>query len=396
MSRIKGRSKRRMAGLVVAVASVLSVTACGSASGGGGPEASDDLPDTIKVVAINVETGAAAFAGLAANKGYELAVKEINESDFLDGSKLEVDFADSKGEPQTAAQELTKATTSGDVTAVFGSVLSSDAVAMSPLAEKAKMPIIYTQAGSDGVVIGDYTYRMTPLMRSYYVNLKKYIADTGAKSIGIIYTEATPTLQDIGKTVLPAMAKELGIEVTTSIGTPATTQDFAAPISQVLDSKPDLVSVLLVGAANPTAMTQLRQAGYDGPVIGNSGASAGNLEPAGDAGYGMVWASDFNYQTTNESSQKFVKLYNDEYGEDPLNYAAEAYDAAWFLATSLKEAQSADHESVKDAMATVAAEPFDGALGEGLTFDEQTVVVPGCVVEYSAEGENLLYEGTGE
>jgi branched-chain amino acid transport system substrate-binding protein len=396
MSRIKGRSKRRMAGLVVAVASVLSVTACGSASGGGGPEASDDLPDTIKVVAINVETGAAAFAGLAANKGYELAVKEINESDFLDGSKLEVDFADSKGEPQTAAQELTKATTSGDVTAVFGSVLSSDAVAMSPLAEKAKMPIIYTQAGSDGVVIGDYTYRMTPLMRSYYVNLKKYIADTGAKSIGIIYTEATPTLQDIGKTVLPAMAKELGIEVTTSIGTPATTQDFAAPISQVLDAKPDLVSVLLVGAANPTAMTQLRQAGYDGPVIGNSGASAGNLEPAGDAGYGMVWASDFNYQTTNESSQKFVKLYNDEYGEDPLNYAAEAYDAAWFLATSLKEAQSADHESVKDAMATVAAEPFDGALGEGLTFDEQTVVVPGCVVEYSAEGENLLYEGTGE
>jgi branched-chain amino acid transport system substrate-binding protein len=384
-----------MGELTVAVAAVLSITACGSGGGGGGPTASDDLPDAVKVVAINPTTGAAAFAGIAANKGYELAVKEINESDYLDGSTIEIEFKDSKGEPQTAAQEMTKATTAGDISAVFGSVLSSDAVAMSPLAEKAKMPIIYTQAGSDGVVIGDYTYRMTPLMRSYYVNLKKFIADTGAKSIGIIYTEATPTLQDIGKSALPAMAEELGIEVTTSIGTPATTQDFAAPISQVLDKNPDLVSILLVGAANPTAMTQLRQAGYDGPVIGNAGASAGNLKPAGEAGYGMVWASDFHHQSESASSQEFVKLYQDEFGEDPLSYAAEAYDAAWFLAKSLKEAQSADRESVKDAMATVAAEPFDGALGEGLTFEDQTVVVPGCVVEYTAKGENLLYEGTG-
>jgi len=396
MSGIRTRSQRRMATLAVAAAAVLSVSACGSAGGGGGPAATDELPDTIKVVAINPTTGAAAFAGIEANNGYKLAVKEINETDYLDGTKIEIDFKDSKGEPQTAAQEMTKATTAGDISAVFGSVLSSDAVAMSPLAEKAKMPIIYTQAGSDGVVIGDYTYRMTPLMRSYYVNLKKYIADTGAKSIGILYTEATPTLQDIGKSALPAMAKDLGIEVTTSIGTPATTQDFAAPISQVLDSDPDLVSILQVGPANPTAMTQLRQAGYDGPVIGNAGASAGNLDPAGKAGYGMVWATDFHHQNASPSSQEFVKLYEDEYGEPPLSYAAEAYDAAWFLAKSLKEAQSADRESVKDAMATVAAEPFDGALGEGLTFEDQTVVVPGSVVEYSAEGENLLYEGSGE
>ena len=179
-------------------------------------------------------------------------------------------------------------------------------------------------------------------MRSYYVNLKKYLEETGAKSIGIIYTEMTPTLQNIGKETLPAMAEELGIEVTTSIGTPATVQDFAAPISQVLDTDPDIVSILLVGASNPTAMTQLRQAGYDGPVLGNSGASAGNLEPAGEAGNGMVWAADFNFQQSAASSQEFVTKYTDEFGEDPLNYAAEAYDAAWFLAKSLKESGSAD------------------------------------------------------
>lgn len=394
---MKGRSRRKTGLGVVAVAALLSVTAaCGDSSGGGGPAASDELPDTVKVVSVNAVTGPSGFAGESANKGYELAIKEINDTDFLDGTKLEISYADTKSEPQTAAQEFTKTTTAGDVSAVFGSVASSDAVAMSPLAEKAKMPIIYTQAGSDGVVVGDYTYRMTPLMRSYYVNLKKYLEETGAKSIGIIYTEMTPTLQNIGKETLPAMAEELGIEVTTSIGTPATVQDFAAPISQVLDTKPDIVSILLVGASNPTAMTQLRQAGYDGPVLGNSGASAGNLEPAGESGNGMVWAADFNFQQSAASSQEFVTKYTDEFGEDPLNYAAEAYDAAWFFAKSLKESGSADRESIKDAMATVAEEPFDGALGEDLQMVDQTVEVPGVVIEYNTAGEKLLYEGAGD
>jgi branched-chain amino acid transport system substrate-binding protein len=395
MGRIFGRNTRRGATAGAALAVLLTLAACGE-TGEAGPAATDELPEAIKVVSINPTTGVVAFAGESANKGYELAINEINDSDFLEGTTIELDFKDTKSEPQTAAQEMTKATTSGEISAVFGSVSSNEAVAMSPLAEQQKMPTIYTQAGSDGVVVGDYTWRATPLMREYYTNLSKFIEETGAKSLGIIYTEATPTLQDIGKNTLPGMAEDLGIEVTASVGTQATTQDFSAPISQVLDTDPDLVSVLLVGASNPTAMTQLRQAGYDGPVIGNSGASAGNLDPAGDDASGMVWAADFNFQMSAPSSQEFVELYRAEYGEDPLNYAAEAYDAAWFLARALKEAQSADRESVKDAMQKVAEETFDGALGSDLKWVDQDLVVPGVVVEYRDGKEVLLYEGPGE
>lgn len=394
MARIFGRKTRRGTTAGVALVALITLAACGEA-GGGGPAATDELPNKIKVVSINPTTGVVAFAGESANKGYELAIKEINESDFLEGSTIEIEFKDTKSEPQTAAQEMTQATTSGEISAVFGSVSSNEAVAMSPLAEQKKMPTIYTQAGSDGVVVGDYTWRATPLMREYYPNLNKYIEETGATSLGIIYTEATPTLQDIGKSTLPGMAEDLGIEVTTSVGTQATTQDFSAPISQVLDTDPDLVAVLLVGAQNPTAMTQLRQAGYEGPVLGNSGASSGNLDPAGAAADGMVWPVDFNHQMSAASSQEFVELYREEYDEDPLNYAAEAYDAAWFLARALKEAQSADRESVKDAMHAIAEEPFDGALGTGLTWEDQDLVVPGVVIEYRDGKEHLIYEGSG-
>jgi branched-chain amino acid transport system substrate-binding protein len=391
------RSPRRAALAGLAAALLVGTAACGGGdSGGGGGGSSDGLPETIKLVSINPTTGVVAFAGNAANKGYELAVKEINESDTLEGSQLELELVDTRSEPQTAAQEATTAIADTDVAAVFGSVSSNEAIAMSPLLQQRGLPVIYTQAGSDGVVVGDYTWRATPLMSSYYPILSKYIEDQGFSSLGVLYTSATPTLQEVGSETVPQMAEDLDIEITGSIDIPATTQDYSAPISQVLDSQPDAVVALLVGAANVTVMQQLRQAGYAGPVLGNSGASAGNLVPAGAAGADMIWPVDFNFQQTAQSSQDFVEAYRAEYGEDPLNYAAEAYDAAWFLARSIAAAGSADREAIKDAMVSQAEETFDGALGEGLSWEDGTIVVPGVVVRWTGDGEELLYEGTGE
>ena len=106
-------------------------------------------------------------------------------------------------------------------------------------------------------------------------------------------------------------------------------------------------------------MKQLRQAGYTSDVLGNSGDSAGNLKPTGAAGAGMVWPVDFNYQMAALSSQKFAKAYSAEYGAQPLNYAAEAYDAAWFLAKPIKQAGRTDRAAIKDDKAVVAKEKFD-------------------------------------
>jgi len=372
------------------LAGLTALTACGSSSNSSA--SAKGLPDQIKLVAINPMTGPAAFAGLAANKGYELAIKEINDSDLLGGSKLKLEEVDTKGEAQEAASKLTTAISDKSIPAVFGSVLSQDALAMSPIAQKSQMPIMYTQAGSDGVVIGDYTWRATPLMGTYYSVIKKFIADNGYKSTGIIYTSVSPTLTDVATKTIP----ELGMKITKTIATSATTQDFAAPVQQILATKPDVVTVLLQGAANPSTMTALRQAGYTGKVLGNSAASAGNLDPAGAAGVGMVWPVDFNYEQKAASSQKFVAAYKAAYGEDPLNYAAEAYDAAYFVARAIAAADSTDRAAVKDAMVAESKKSFDGALGEGLTWKDGTIVLDGVVVEHTADGEKLLYEGSGQ
>ena len=181
------RGRRRVAlTSMVAAGAVIALAACGSGGGSGGSgggatggASTGNLPASITVVSTNPTTGVVAFAGSAANKGYDLAVKEINAQKFLGDTTLTLTKVDTKSTPATAAQVTTTAIADKSVSAIFGSVSSNEAVAQSPLVQKAGMPIIYTQAGSDGVVIGDYTYRATPLMREYYPIIKKFIDGQG-------------------------------------------------------------------------------------------------------------------------------------------------------------------------------------------------------------------------
>ncbi len=381
---------RRSGYALLAAAAMVSVAACGSSTTTTSASGAGTLPAEIKVISINPETGSAAFAGLAANKGYEVAIDEINSQKYLGATKLVLSKQDTTGKAQTAASALTAAIADKGTAAVFGSVSSGEAVAMAPVAQSSKMPIIFTQAGSAGVVVGDYTFRMTPPMSSYYPKIGDYVKSLNAKTIGIVYAAWSPTLKEIAEKTLPGMGPANGFTVVASIATQQTTQDFTAPISQALAKKPDLMAILQVGAANPTAMTQLRQAGYTGPVLGNSGASAGNLKPAGASGAGMAWPVDYSPLNKTASSDKFIAAYQVKFpGETPLNYAAEAYDAAWFLARAIKAAGSVDHTAVQKSLAAVAAAGFTGALGD-LKFEGNDLRLPGVVVTWDGTKESLV------
>lgn len=154
----------RRGAVAVVAAAALGMSACSSSSGTSSTSAAagGGLPATINVVSINPQTGPAAFAGLAANKGYDLAIKEINDSKFLGSTTLTLSKVDTKGDIKTAASSASTAIADKNVSAIFGSVSSQEAIAMSPLVQQAGLPTIYTQAGSDGVVVGDATYRATP------------------------------------------------------------------------------------------------------------------------------------------------------------------------------------------------------------------------------------------
>src|SRR5690242_15144829 len=85
------RPKSRTAFAAAVIGGLLAASACSSSSGGSSSAASGGASGassgTVKVVGIEPLTGPAAFAGIDAQKGYELAIQEINNQGYLGGGK---------------------------------------------------------------------------------------------------------------------------------------------------------------------------------------------------------------------------------------------------------------------------------------------------------------------
>jgi branched-chain amino acid transport system substrate-binding protein len=379
------RQLRRGVTVLMCVGAMVGLAACSSAGGSSTSSVSGGLPAQIKVVAIRDLTGVSAVYGLSANQGMELAIDQINSQHFLGKSQLMVDKMDSAGSTQTAASMVTGAIQDASVSAIFGPLASAEAVATAPIAENGKTPIIYVQAGSNGVVIGDYTFRATPLQSTYYTAIEGYLKSHNIKKISIIYTSDVPTFNQTATQTYPAMAKAVGFDIVSSIAVVSTTQDFTTPIQRALGAHPDAVAFLGIGAQNATVMQQLRQAGWTGPVIGTGAASLA-LGPAGQAGAGMVWPTDFSTQETDPSVQSFVSAYRAKYNnEDPQEFAAEGYLAAWWLARAIKAENSASRAGIQAGLIKIAEQGMVSALGAQMKFVNggRDIQVPGVVVQWN-------------
>jgi branched-chain amino acid transport system substrate-binding protein len=386
--------RRTWYGGIAAGASVLiaGLTACG------GPSSADSgsakgLPPTIKIMSIKEMSGAVAFAGTNSTKGIDLAVEQINQQKFLGDSKLEIDLKDSAASAQQAASLATQAISDKSYAAILGPAASGQATAISPIAQKSGMPVVYTQAGSDGVLVGNYTYRVTAPAESYYELAGQYLKSKQVKTASVLFNSGNPTLTQLGQKTVPALGDKYGFKVQSSDGVQVTAQDFTANASKIAAAKPDAVVLLLTGPQDPVGVTQLRQNGYRGEIVGMTSMGAGNLKTAGQKAAGVVWPSNFSALATDESTNKFVEAYKAKYGEVPNNYAAEAYDAAWFLARGIKEANSTSRSEIQKGLAKVAASGFDGAQG-AMTFDGNDVRVPGVLAGWDGTDETLVPLGS--
>ena len=394
MTRDVRAGRRKLLSGAGAVTLALALAACSSpggtsASSGSSSSGGGGLPDTIKIMDINGLTGPVAFAGSNAAKGTALAVEQIEADGLLGKSKLEIDSKDAAADPQQAASFASQAIADPSYAAILGPSASAQSAAVSPIVQAAGMPTVYVQSGSEGVIVGDATYRLTPPAASYYDIVGGYIDQKHIKTASVLFNAGNPTLAQLGQTTVPALLKDKNVETVGTGSVEVTAQDFTTSASQIAGQKPDAAFLLLTGPQYPVAISQLKQAGFQGEIIGFSAMGAGNLNSAGQTAAGAVWPTNFTATQTDESSKKFVEAFQKKYNELPNNYAAEAYDRMWFLARAIAEADSADRSAIKDGLATVADKGFDGAQGH-VTFDKGDARVPGVLVAWDGTKEVLV------
>src|SRR5437660_8092831 len=127
--------------LVSILVAVVVAAACGS-TGGGGTPANSYSGKTIKLGAVLSITGAGGVYGPQSRDGMNLAVDEINKAGGVNGAQIHLDVKDDASLQSQSAQVAQTMIQSDQDLALLGPTLSNSAVAVHPLAESLKTPIL--------------------------------------------------------------------------------------------------------------------------------------------------------------------------------------------------------------------------------------------------------------
>lgn len=383
-----GLRHRRLATLAVATLALALTAGCG---GSGGSAGADD--ETVDVTVLVDKTGKAAFFGEAIARSAEFTESYINENGGMDGKQVAIDVQDTASEPGTASQLMNKAISSGADAVIFG-VLTEEALAIGPLAQDAKLPMINVQAGGDGVTeVGDYIWRITPQQALFYPKFAQYLKDNkGTKSAAVFYVTDNAPSVELATEVLPEAFADAGIEVTDSVASSSTETDLSGAVSRLLKGNPDHIQTQAIGGQNVTLITQLRRAGFTGTIGGGTALGAGALSdvPAEESD-GILYYSSFvgSDELAWQSGADFTTAYEEATGDQPNTFEAETFDAFGLIKQAVEASGKASREGIKEGMDEVATEGFPAAQADPLTFQDRDAESAGVVIEWMGGKETL-------
>lgn len=369
------------------------LTACGSTSGGANTgDSSKGLPSTITLPSIMEMTGSLAAFGKASTQGEQTAVDEINQTKFLGHTKLALKISDTTGSA-TQAASLTQQAISGGAPIILGSVDSTMAIVEAPIAQRAKVPMVYLSSSGDIAKIGNYIYGATADSTQYFHWEMDYLKAKSANNIGIIYDSDAPSEQELAQQV-SALAAEDNIKVSQKIAVTSTTNDTSSQVAKLLSSKPKAVVVLVLAVQNVTLVSQIRQAGYTGIIAGSLGMGTGTLDSVGPAANGVVWATSFSAYLNTPTAKDFTTRYRALYGTVPNNTAADGYNQIWFVARALKAAGSDSRSAILKGLQETAAQGYPGVGGEVKYNSDRGPIEAGMLIQFEDKKE-LPVKGFG-
>jgi branched-chain amino acid transport system substrate-binding protein len=355
--------------------------------------APENLPETVTIGAIFGLSGPISIYGGPQSNSVTLAVEEINASEYLgEGVTLEVLFEDSEGAAEGAINAMTKLVESDGVVAVLGPTLSTEAFAADPIAQENGVPVMGVSNTASGITdMGDFVFRNS-LPESSVIpgTIAQATELLGLEAVGVLYGDDDDfTLSGYDVFVEALEANDVAIlgEETFARGD----TDFNAQLTNLLADDPDALVVSSLAAEAGVIISQARQQGFDGPIIGGNGLnSPAIIEQAGEAAEGVIVGAAWNVNATDDLSAAFIVSYEEANGSLPDQFSAQAYTGAWLMGTAIRCADSADPADIRDVLASI--EDFNSPLGL-FSFDEDRNPVHDPVLQIIEDGAFVVFTG---
>ncbi len=341
-----------------------------------------------KVGVISYLTGPGAAYGEAITNGFKLAQKEINKEGKVN---IELVIEDSAGKQEQALSAAQKLMSDDEIVALLGPTLSTEMNVVGPEADLNGIPIMGTSTTAVGIPqIGDYVFRNSiPEELAIPAAMKKAVEKYDVKKVALLYGN-DDVLTKSGYDTMAAQVEKMGLEVVTTQTFQKGQSDYNAQLTKIKSLNPDLILNSALYNEGAVIMDQARKLGITVPFVGGNGFNSPEvIKIAGQAADGLIVATPWFAGKDDPKVQEFIKNYKAEYGIEPDQFAAQAYDALYIYAEALKNAGEADRDAFRDALAEIKG--FEGILG-AFSFDEEGDVEMTPTVITIKDGKFQLFE----
>jgi len=318
--------------------------------------------DPIKLGMMAESTGPNAESGINQMNGAKMALEEINKAGGVLGRPLELRIEDNQSTNPGSVLAISKLTSGNDLTALIGSVRSTQIQAVSPTVLKVGLPM----------VIGGTDYGLTHANNPWIFRARpndsysaRVIADYGVNTLKLkkwAIVHSTDSFGNGGKNILTESLKGMGITPVTVQGFTSNSQDFTPIVLAIKQSGADVISSYIANSTDVGIFAkQLRQLGVTAAWVGSpSMATDTAMKLAGDALYGTYSISDFAIESSPEA-KAYAKSYREKYNLEPDLFSSWSYDAVKLLATAIKAANSTKPADIKKSLHAIKG--YKGAEG---------------------------------
>ncbi len=344
--------------------------------------------ETFKIGSIGPSTGGAALYGTAVMNGIQIAVDEINAAGGINGYQIEYKFEDDQHDAEKSVNAYNSLKDWG-MQMLIGTVTTTPCVAVADKTAEDGMFELTPSASSTDVIANDNVFQVCFTDPNQGTASAQYIAENGlATKVAVIYNSSDVYSSGIEETFVKE-AEAQGLEVVADEAfTEDSKTDFSTQLQAAQSAGAELVFLPFYYTEASIVLTQANSMGYDPIFFGVDGMDGilgvENFDTS--LAEGVMLLTPFAADADDEATQAFVKKYEEAYGETPIQFAADGYDAVYIVKAAAEAAGITPDMSISDmgtamseAMTTISV---DGLTGAGMTWDADGAVskAPAAVV----------------
>ncbi|HEX2924007.1 MAG TPA: ABC transporter substrate-binding protein [Chloroflexota bacterium] len=310
-------------------------------------------PSEIKVGIIEDLSGATSAWGEGLQNGAIYAIEKINKEGGLLGKQIKYTSYDFKGNVPESLTAYNRLVDQDKVVAVIGTPNSAMHIALAPLADEKKVPVIGDPMDERATTpeankVNAYTFLGEPAAGEQARAIASYtLNEMKLKKVAILFDQGNPYSVSLATPFAEYFSKNGG-QVVANEPFQSGTNDFRAQLTKIKQSSPEVLHITSYLKENSLIVAQMRELGMNIPVVGNNSCFYPFAETAGKDAEGVVFPN--NISLDDPRYQDYISGYKARFGKDPVVHAWMGYDNMMILANAIKKANKIDSVAIRDAI----------------------------------------------